>query len=78
MEGREDTAPEYGCGAFAVDPGDGDCADAVAPSPFSAQIKDSMLMKRSSVRMLSAFRIACSMAGEMEMPSSEGRLSVSP
>ena len=21
MEGREDTAPEYGCGAFAVDPG---------------------------------------------------------
>ena len=36
MEGREDTAPEYGCGAFAVDPGDGDCADAVATSPFSA------------------------------------------
>ncbi len=58
--------------------GDGDCADAVATSPFSAQIKASMLMKRSSVRMLSAFRIACSMAGEMEMPSSEGRLSVSP
>ena len=78
MAGREDTVPEYGCGAFAVDPGDGDCADAVATSPFSAQIKASMLMKRSSVRMLSAFRIACSMAGEMEMPSSEGRLSVSP
>ena len=38
-------------------------------------------MKRSSVRMLSAFRIACSMAGEMEMPSSGGafeRIAVNP
>ena len=54
MAGREDNAPVHCCGAFAVDPGDGDCADAVATSPFSAQIKASMLMKRSSVRMLSA------------------------
>ena len=63
--------------AAAVDPGDGVCADAVATSPFSAQIKASMLRKRSWVRTLSAFISACSVTGEMEMPSSEGRLMVS-